>query len=204
LTDGVELVVFRMQESFDDVRELACPVAEIPRHWARLRALLGYEPVLRYCAENRIKSRVLPAAGYSDYLRVLLSELAEEVEASMERAVSSIRADDGAISAGVLLPGGGSGDFPVGVGGERLESAPYRNLLGIGSSVIVLAEPGGGKSRLTVEQVGEPLSRYESRFEAATAKLRAVKRPRLLETSHGLNRPQRRLFALDSWGKAGG
>jgi hypothetical protein len=105
-------------------------------------SLLTYESVRRYCAE------------YSDYLRALLSELAEEAEASMERAVSSVRADDGDVYAGGLLPGGASGVFPVGVsgeiGGERLESASYRSLLETGSSAMVLSEPGGGKTRLTL------------------------------------------------------
>jgi hypothetical protein len=153
LTDGVKLVVFRMQGHFDDVRELECPVADISRHWAQLRALLGYVPVLRYCAENRIKSRDLPAAGHSDYLRALLSKLARETEASMERAVSSVRADDGDVSAEGSLLEEAFGAFPVGVSGEMgggsLESASYTSLLGIGSSAVVLSEPGGGKTRLT-------------------------------------------------------
>jgi hypothetical protein len=56
---------------------------------------------------------------------------------------------------------------------------------------------------LTVEHAGEPLSRYEVRVEPGTGELRAVTRPRLFENSHGLNRPQRRLFALDSLGEGG-
>jgi len=32
---------------------------------------------------------------------------------------------------------------------------------------------------------------------------RSVARPRLFENSHGLNRPQRRLFALDALGEGG-
>jgi putative transposase len=56
---------------------------------------------------------------------------------------------------------------------------------------------------LTVEHAGEPLSRYEVRVEPGTGELRAVTRPRLFENSHGLNRPRRRLFALDSLGEGG-
>jgi hypothetical protein len=57
---------------------------------------------------------------------------------------------------------------------------------------------------LTVEHAGEPLSRFEVRVEAGTGKLRSVARPRLFENSHGLRRPQRRLFALDDSARAGG
>ena len=56
---------------------------------------------------------------------------------------------------------------------------------------------------LTVEHAGEPLSRYEVRVEAATGELRSVARPRLFENSHGLRRPQQRLFALDALGEGG-
>ena len=56
---------------------------------------------------------------------------------------------------------------------------------------------------LTLEHAGEPLSRYEVRVEAATGELRSVARPQLFETSHGLRRPQQRLFALDSLGEGG-
>jgi putative transposase len=56
---------------------------------------------------------------------------------------------------------------------------------------------------LTLEHAGEPLSRYEVRVEDATGKLRSVARARLFETSHGLRRPQQRLFALDSLGEGG-
>jgi hypothetical protein len=56
---------------------------------------------------------------------------------------------------------------------------------------------------LTVEHGGEPLSRYRVRLEADTGELRSVEKPRLFENSHGLRRPQRRLFALDSLGEGG-
>jgi putative transposase len=56
---------------------------------------------------------------------------------------------------------------------------------------------------LTLEHAGEPLSRYEVRVEAATGELRSVTRARLFETSHGLRRPQQRLFALDALGEGG-
>src|SRR5215213_6343044 len=56
---------------------------------------------------------------------------------------------------------------------------------------------------LTLEHAGEPLSRYEGRVEPESGELRAVARPRLFENSHGLNRPQRRLFALDALGEGG-
>ena len=56
---------------------------------------------------------------------------------------------------------------------------------------------------LTVEHGGEPLSRYAVKVEAATGELRNVGRPRLFENSHGLRRPQRRLFALDALGEGG-
>jgi transposase-like protein len=56
---------------------------------------------------------------------------------------------------------------------------------------------------LTMEHAGEPLSRYEVRVEPESGELRSVARPRLFENSHGLNRPQRRLFALDALGEGG-
>jgi len=56
---------------------------------------------------------------------------------------------------------------------------------------------------LTIEHAGEPLSRYEVRVEPDTGKLRAVAGARLFENSHGLRRPQQRLFALDSLGEGG-
>ncbi len=56
---------------------------------------------------------------------------------------------------------------------------------------------------LTLERGGEPLSRYDVRLGVATGELRSVGRPRLFETSHRRGWPQRRLFALDSLGKAG-
>ncbi len=56
---------------------------------------------------------------------------------------------------------------------------------------------------LTVEHGGESLSRYEVRVEPNTGELRAVTHPRLFENSHGLRRPQQRLFALDSLGEGG-
>ena len=56
---------------------------------------------------------------------------------------------------------------------------------------------------LTVEHGGEPLCRYRVRLEADTGELRSVEKPRLFENSHGLRRPQRRLFALDSLGEGG-
>ena len=56
---------------------------------------------------------------------------------------------------------------------------------------------------LTVEHAGEPLSRYEVRFERDTGELGSVARPRLFENSHGLRRPQQRLFALDALGEGG-
>ena len=55
---------------------------------------------------------------------------------------------------------------------------------------------------LTVEHAGEPHSTYEVRVGGA-GELRSVGRPRLFENSHGLSRPQRRLFALESLGEAG-
>ena len=55
---------------------------------------------------------------------------------------------------------------------------------------------------LTVEHAGEPFSTYEVRVGGA-GELRSVGRPRLFENSHGLSRPQRRLFALESLGEAG-
>jgi hypothetical protein len=56
---------------------------------------------------------------------------------------------------------------------------------------------------LTVEHAGESLSRYEVRIEPESGELRSVARSRLFENYHGLRRPQRRLFALDSLGEGG-
>jgi hypothetical protein len=56
---------------------------------------------------------------------------------------------------------------------------------------------------LTVEHAGEPLSRFEVRVEAATGELRMVTRPKIFESSHGRNRPQQRLFAMDALGEGG-
>ena len=56
---------------------------------------------------------------------------------------------------------------------------------------------------LTVEHAGEPLSRYAVKVEAASGELRSVARPRFFENSHGLRRPQQRLFALDTLGEGG-
>ena len=56
---------------------------------------------------------------------------------------------------------------------------------------------------LTLEHAGERLSRYEVRVEPNTGELRAVAGARLFENSHGLRRPQQRLFALDSLGEGG-
>lgn len=50
---------------------------------------------------------------------------------------------------------------------------------------------------------GEPLSRYSVKVEATTGALRSVARPRLFENSHGMSRPQQRLFPLDSLGEGG-
>lgn len=153
-SNGEELIIHRMQGFFDDVPEMRCPVSEIPRNWPRLRALLGYENVRRYCAENSIKAQDLPAAGYADYLRALYGELSGELELSMERTVSE-DGSRGAPPTSLLLgfSSGARADFPIGIsgtaGGERLSSAPYRRLLEAGSSVVVLSEPGGGKTHLT-------------------------------------------------------
>lgn len=154
-TNGEELDVYRMQGLFDDVRELSFSVSEISRHWVRLQALLGYEHVRRYCAENRIKAPDLPSGGYADYLRALYAELSEELLHSIERTVTSGTDDEADVVSEGLLPGGISGSgfaFPVGlsgeVGDERWSAAPYARLLGVGASVVVLSEPGGGKTRL--------------------------------------------------------
>ncbi len=56
---------------------------------------------------------------------------------------------------------------------------------------------------ITLEHADEPLSRYEVRVKADTGKLRSVARPRIFENSHGLTRPQQRLFALDALGEGG-
>ena len=56
---------------------------------------------------------------------------------------------------------------------------------------------------LTLEHAGEPLSRYEVGVEPDTGELRWVARPRLFENSHGLNKPEQRLFALDALGEGG-
>lgn len=164
-TNGEELVVYRMQGLFDDVRDIACPVEDVPRNWGRISALLGYRSVLRYCSENRIKSRELPGLGYSDYLRALYAELSDELELSMERTVSA-DAPDGRDGPAVGLLPGVAGSVARGVargdarnalgvvlsgnlGGEPLQSAPYGRLLEVNRSVVVLSEPGGGKTHLT-------------------------------------------------------
>ena len=53
------------------------------------------------------------------------------------------------------------------------------------------------------EHAGEPLSCYEVRIEPNTGEIRTLARPRLFENSHGLRRPQQRLFALDALGETG-
>jgi len=54
---------------------------------------------------------------------------------------------------------------------------------------------------LTLEHGGEPLCRYEVRFEVSTGELRSVGRPKLFESSH--MSPQPKLFALGSLGEGG-
>ena len=56
---------------------------------------------------------------------------------------------------------------------------------------------------LTLEHDGEPLTRYDVKVEAATGELRRVGRPRFFEVSRHRERPQPRLFGLDSLGEAG-
>lgn len=48
MTNGEEIVVYRMQSFFDDVREMHCAVKELPREWGRISSLLGFEAVKRY------------------------------------------------------------------------------------------------------------------------------------------------------------
>jgi hypothetical protein len=95
--------------------------------------------VKRYCSDNEIKAQDLSAVGYADYLRAAYAELSTEVELSMERTVSE-EAEAGPLA------------FPIGlsgpVGGQMLGSAPYSRLLDLGSSVVVTAELGGGKTHL--------------------------------------------------------
>jgi Type I restriction enzyme R protein N terminus (HSDR_N) len=139
MTNGEEIVVYRMQGFFDDVREMLCAVEELPREWGRISRLLSFEAVKRYSVENEIKTQDLPAAGYADYLRAAYSELSTEVELSMERTVSE-EAERGPLA------------FPIGlsgsVDGQSLSSAPYSRLLHLDSSVVVTAELGGGKTHL--------------------------------------------------------
>jgi Type I restriction enzyme R protein N terminus (HSDR_N) len=139
MTNGEEIVVYRMQIFRDDVREVHCAVEDLPREWGRISRLLSYEGMKRYAAENEIKTQDLPAAGYADYLRAAYLELSAELELSMERTVSE------EVEAGPLA-------FPIGlsgsVGGQRLSSAPYSRLLDVDSSVVVTAELGGGKTHL--------------------------------------------------------
>jgi hypothetical protein len=115
-------------------------VEDLHREWGRIGKLLSFEAVKRYSAENEIKTQDLPAVGYADYLRAAYSELSAELELSMERTVSQ-EAETGPLA------------FPIGlsgsVSGERLISEPYTRLLDLGSSVVVTAELGGGKTHLT-------------------------------------------------------
>jgi hypothetical protein len=139
MTNGEEIVVYRMQSFFDDVREIRCALNELPREWGRISRVLSFEAVKRYSVENEIKTQDLPAAGYADYLRAAYSELSTELEHSMDRTVSEETA-----TGPLAFPIGLSGS----VGGQRLSSAPYSRLLDLGSSVMVTAALGGGKTHL--------------------------------------------------------
>lgn len=140
MTNGEEFVVYRMQGFFDDTRELLCAVEDLPREWEHLIGLLSFEAVKRHTSENEIKGKDLPTTGYADYLKTAYSELSAELELSMERTVSE-EAEAGPLA------------FPIGlsgsVGGQSLSSASYSRLLNLTSSVVVTAEPGGGKTHLT-------------------------------------------------------
>lgn len=157
MTNGKELVVYRMQGFFNDVCELYCLVEDLSREWGRIGKLLSFEAVKRYSAEYEIKTQDLPAVDYADYLRAVYSELSAELELSMERTVSE------ETEVGPLA-------FPVGlsgsVGGQRLSSASYSRLLDLDSSVVVTAELGGGKTHLTKMLAKELIQATEEDPEA--------------------------------------
>jgi len=140
ITDGKELLVYRVEEFFRDQLAFHRLVPELPRHWPELQRLLGPEAVLRYCQENRFKVNDSRVTDYTGYLDRILSNSDDASEYVMKRTVSEPDRD----------PASSVGGCSTGSFEDRcLKHVPHDVLLESGSSVVVLSETGGGKTHLT-------------------------------------------------------
>jgi hypothetical protein len=139
VTNGKELAVYRLQSLFKDEMELTCSMQDLPSHWVQLERLLRPSAVLHYCSQNGLKADDLRATNYADYLKATYLDLNSQLDYPLERTVSD-RVPTPAFNFPIRLSGS--------VGGQDLTSARQTQLLEINSSVVVLAEPGGGKTYL--------------------------------------------------------
>jgi hypothetical protein len=141
LTNGKELLVYRVETSSQDELMLSTTLSELPQKWAELTRILSYKAVVRYKEKNKLSSEALRTTDFSRYSTAIKQHLERQLAQPLGRTLSSTR-------------NGGSSNFSFPtrlsgqVAGEQLKSVPATSILTPPKSVVVMAELGGGKSYL--------------------------------------------------------
>ncbi|WP_134703799.1 NACHT domain-containing protein [Ammoniphilus sp. YIM 78166] len=137
ITNGNEFAAYLVESNFNDTLILQCRVEELPKYWHVMNQWLNREVVEKYCEKHQ---RILDHEWiYEDYINVSIIGLGAQLQDALARTLSNNQ-NRTSFAFPIKLSGK--------IDGESFWSEPYTRLLQAQNPVVVLAEPGGGKTYL--------------------------------------------------------
>lgn len=136
ITNGTELALYAVEQFTDDTILLQCDIQSLPIYWSKVSDLIHWDNIQK---RKEREQWALSDRPYDDYVQATLFRLERELEYSLKRTMS-------------MAPVGSYLNFPMTLSGELgdepVAKASYKSLIESNDSVVILSEPGGGKSHL--------------------------------------------------------
>jgi DNA replication protein DnaC len=147
ITNGKEIAVYKLESYYKDTLVFRCEIKELHNRWIEIYEILNWEKIRKYSERTAIEN--ITNSYLDNYIKVTLTELRYQLNHSLDRMFS--KSEDFV-------------DFPIRltnfVKKNNFKSESYVELLGIDESMVILSEPGGGKTYLLYMLAKELLNKY--------------------------------------------
>jgi hypothetical protein len=142
ITNGKEIAAYRTEGFVNDKLLFKYRIEELPVQWARIQQIIGWEAVLDfYRSKSEEDDPFTEDSLYLEYTKASYFHLEELLRTSYSRLVKE---DNKGLFRDYSFPLNISSN----IYGNYSKTEPYENLLQKERPIVILAEPGGGKSYL--------------------------------------------------------
>lgn len=135
ITNGEKIAFYKVNSNYSDEKVLECNIEDIANNWDIINNVYNYEKVIKDKKKNSYFNKDYENSRYSEYCNELIFLISNKIDNSITRYIEK---DDKNYFSNKLLNSKNNNS----------EGIEYNKILELTNNILILSEPGGGKSFL--------------------------------------------------------